>query len=228
MKFEVKIFDHEQVAGHTGGVPPEHEGNAPAACEPAASWGPAPLLPRFPGEAPAGGEASLPRDVSAPRLLRFPEDLPLHALLLTATRLMGAYGEWTVHKAGLAGRGPHEGRVSLSGLGVLRVLLAENGLKASEVADRAWSNPGTLTSVVNTLVKDGFVERRPDDADRRVVRLYITGPGRDVVTYYVTQAAPMWRRAFDFVGDADEAVVRRFFIDMITHLSRLLDEERGK
>src|SRR5262245_1137488 len=112
MKFEIKIFDPEQVAGHTGGMPLEHEGNAPAACEPAASWGPLPLLPRFPGGAPAGGEASLPRDASAPLLLRFPDDLPLHALLLTATRLMGAYGEWTVHKAGLAGRGPD--KVSLS------------------------------------------------------------------------------------------------------------------
>src|SRR5258707_13053049 len=80
-----------------------------------------------------------------PGLMRFPDDLPLQALLLTATRLMGAYGEWTVRKAGL--------KVSLSGLGVLRVLIAENGLKASEVADAAWYKQGTTTSVVNTLVK---------------------------------------------------------------------------
>jgi DNA-binding MarR family transcriptional regulator len=177
----------------------EHD---PAACLPA------------PGMPPARLAEPLPS------LLRFPEDLPLQALLLTATRLMGAYGEWTARKAGL--------KVSLSGLGVLRVLLAENGLKASEVADRAWSNPATLTSVVNTLVKDGFVERKPDDADRRVVRLYITEPGRAVVTYYVSQAAPMWRKAFAFVDAADEAVVRRFFAEMIGHLGQLIDEERGK
>jgi DNA-binding MarR family transcriptional regulator len=160
------------------------------------------------------------------------DELPLHALLLAATRLMGAYGELTVHKAGLAGRSSDAGRgpdkVSLAGLGVLRVLIAENGLKASEVADRAWSNPGTLTSVVNTLVKDGFVERKPDAADRRVVRLYITDPGRAVITYYVTQAAPMWRKAFDFVDPGGEAVVRRFFTEMIGHLGQLIDDERGK
>jgi DNA-binding MarR family transcriptional regulator len=206
--------------GILGGMPSEHEGNDPAACEPAASWGPLPLLPRFPSGVPAEVRSSLPRGEDAPRLLRFPDDIPLQALLLTATRLMGAYGEWTVRKAGL--------KVSLSGLGVLRVLIAEDGLKASEVADRAWSNPGTLTSVVNTLVKDGFVERKPDDADRRVVRLYITDPGRAVVTYYVTQAAPMWRKAFDFVDAADEAVARRFFTEMIGHLGQLIDEERGK
>ena len=175
---------------------------------------PASCLPAPPVMSPARLAEPLPG------LLRFPEDMPLQALLLTATRLMGAYGEWTVRKAGL--------KLSLSGLGVLRVLIAEDGLKASDVADRAWSNPATLTSVVNTLVKDGFVVRKADDADRRVVRLYLTEPGRAVVTYYVSQAAPMWQKAFAFVDPADEPVVRRFFAEMIGHLSQLTDEERGK
>jgi DNA-binding MarR family transcriptional regulator len=148
-----------------------------------------------------------------------PEDAPLQALMLSATKLMGAYAAGSVRAAGL--------KLSPAGLGVLRVLMGEDGLKASEVADRAWSSPGTLTSVVNTLVRDGFVERRADEADRRVVRLYITDQGRAVITYYVPQAAAWWRKAFDFVDSDDEAVVRRFFIQMISHLSQLIDEERG-
>ena len=150
----------------------------------------------------------------------FPDDVPLPALMLSATKLVGAYGQDSVRAAGL--------KLSLSGLGILRILMSEDGLKASEVADRAWSSPGTLTSVVNTLVRDGFVERRPDDADRRIVRLYITDQGRAVITYYVSQAAAWWRKAFDFVDSDDEAVVRRFFIQMINHLSQLIDEERGE
>jgi MarR family transcriptional regulator, organic hydroperoxide resistance regulator len=151
---------------------------------------------------------------------RFPADAPLQALLLSATKLLGAYGQCTVQAAGL--------KVSMAGLGVLRVLMGADGLKASEVADRAWSSPGTLTAVVNTLVRDGFVERRPDAGDRRVVRLYITDQGRAVITYYVTAAAPLWRKAFDFVDKDDEAVVRGFFVQMIGHLGQLMREERGR
>jgi MarR family transcriptional regulator, organic hydroperoxide resistance regulator len=151
---------------------------------------------------------------------QFPPDAPLQALMLSATKLLGAYGQHTVNTVGL--------KVSMAGLGVLRVLMAADGLKASEVADRAWSSPGTLTAVVNTLVRDGFVERRADAADRRVVRLYITDQGRALITYYVTEAAPRWRKAFDFVDEADEAVVRGFFIQMIGHLGQLMREERGK
>jgi DNA-binding MarR family transcriptional regulator len=148
-----------------------------------------------------------------------PGGAPLQALMLSATRLMGAYGQESVRAAGL--------KLSLAGLGVLRVLMAEDGLKASEVADRVWSSPGTLTSVVNTLVRDGFVERQADAADRRVVRLYITEPGRAVITYYVSQASAWWRKAFDFVDSDDEVVVRKFFTQMIDHLSQLMREERG-
>jgi DNA-binding MarR family transcriptional regulator len=111
---------------------------------------------------------------------------------------------------------------------VLRVLMGSDGLKSSELADRAWSSPGTITSVVNTLVRDGFVERRADESDRRVVRLYITDSGRAVITYYVGQAADRMRKAFDFVDPDEEAVVRRFFVEMIAHLSQLIREERGK
>jgi len=150
----------------------------------------------------------------------FPADAPLQALMLTAMKLMGTFAQNTVQAAGL--------RISLAGLGVLRVLMDADGLKSSEVAARGWSTPGTVTTVVNTLARDGFVERRPDPGDRRIVRLYITDQGRAVCEYYVSQAAPKWRKAFDFVDEGDEAVVRKFFIQMIDHFGRLVREERGK
>lgn len=205
--FEVKIFDLKPLSGHTGGVPPG-ESYPDNAAQPGETQ---------PREIAACGPASWewPRDVE-----QHPDDAPLQALLLTATKLLGAYGQCTVQAAGL--------KVSLAGLGVLRVLLDEDGLKSTEVADRAWSSPGTVTTVVNTLVRDGFVQRKPDQTDRRIVRLYITEQGRAVITYYVTQAAPRWRKAFDFVARDDEAVVRRFFVQMIGHLGRLMREERGK
>jgi DNA-binding MarR family transcriptional regulator len=210
--FEVKIFDLKRRAGHTGRVSSGDldlsDGGRPDQAPPAGDARCGPL-------GPDAIQWDWPRNVE-----QLPEDAPLQALLLTATKLMGAYGQCTVQAAGL--------KVSLAGLGVLRVLMDEDGLKSSEVADRAWSSPGTVTAVVNTLARDGFVERKPDEADRRIVRLYLTDQGRAVITYYVTQAAPRWRKAFDFADEADEAVVRRFFVQMIGHLGRLMREERGR
>ena len=118
-------------------------------------------------------------------------------------------------------------RISPAGLGVLRVLLAGDGLKSSDVAARGWSSPGTLTSVVNTLVREGYVERRRDAGDRRVVRLYVTDKGRRICDDYICAAGPHWRAAFGFVDPADEPVIRKFFTDMIGQFSELARKERG-
>jgi DNA-binding MarR family transcriptional regulator len=148
-----------------------------------------------------------------------PADAPLHALLLAASRVMGAFYAGTLAEAGL--------RISPAGLGVLRVLLAADGLKSSDVAARGWSSPGTLTSVVNTLVREGYVERRRDPGDRRVVRLYVTDKGRQICEDYYALAGPHWRAAFDFVSPQDEPVIRKFFADMIGNFSQLIKKERG-
>jgi DNA-binding MarR family transcriptional regulator len=148
-----------------------------------------------------------------------PADAPLPALIVTATRLMGAFYGGTVRTAGV--------RISPAGLGVLRVLLESDGLKASEVAARGGSSPGTLTAVVNSLAREGCVQRRPDPSDRRVVRLHVTDRGREACRAYADSAGPKWRHAFDFLDAEDEPVVRRFFMQMIEQFGKLVREERG-
>jgi len=111
---------------------------------------------------------------------------------------------------------------------VLGVLTAADGLKSSDVAARGWSSPGTVTTVVDTLVREGYVERHSDADDRRVVRLFVTDKGRRVCAEYYSVAGPSWRDAFDFVSPEDEPVIRRFFIDMIKQFGELMRKERGK
>src|ERR1700742_4106778 len=92
-------------------VPPGEAGGAAAACEPGLAAGQGGWI----WGDPSGG---------------VPADAPLHALLLAASRVMGAFYASTLVRAGLG--------VSPAGLGVLRVLLADDGLKSSEVASRGW------------------------------------------------------------------------------------------
>ncbi len=72
------------------------------------------------------------------------------------------------------------------------------------------------------------VERRSDTGDRRVVRLFVTGKGRQVCEDYHALADPYWRDAFDFVDPADEPVIRKFLVDMIGQFSELIRKERGR
>ena len=197
-----------------GGAPPAETGQETGSRGAAdGEHGPAGCGPGLAGGHRAGWVWGDPAD-------GIPADAPLHTLLLAASRLMGAFYAGTLVQAGL--------RISPAGLGVLRVLLAGDGLKSSDVAARGWSSPGTLTSVVNTLVREGYVERRRDPGDRRVVRLYVTEKGRRICEDYLMLAGPHWRAAFDFVSPADEPVIRKFFIDTIGQFSELTRKERGR
>jgi DNA-binding MarR family transcriptional regulator len=194
-------------------------------------------LPREAGQAPGAGEPAYGEHRAAgcgPELAEghgagwiwgdpadgIPVGAPLHTLLLAASRVMAAFYANVLLHAGL--------RISPAGLGVLRVLLAGDGLKSSDVAARGWSSPGTVTSVVNTLAREGYVERRRDPGDRRVVRLYVTDEGRRICADYLEMAGPHWQAAFDFVDPADEPIIRKFFIDMIGQFSELTRRERGR
>ncbi|HWG13868.1 MAG TPA: MarR family transcriptional regulator [Streptosporangiaceae bacterium] len=146
-----------------------------------------------------------------------PADAGLPELLPMAARTMGTFWGQTVQGAGISG----------AGLAVLRVLAARNGLKSSEVAARGWSTPGTVTTVVDTLVRDGFVRRERDYQDRRVVRLYVTERGMDKLIETLAQVGPVWQGSFDYVDPADEPVIRKFLIDTIERFSTLIRKERG-
>jgi DNA-binding MarR family transcriptional regulator len=149
---------------------------------------------------------------------RPPLDAPLPALVSVAVRLLGAFIGGTMQGTG----------ISPAGIGVMRLLAARDGLKSSEVAARGWWTPGTVTSVVDTLVRDGYVERRREPADRRVVRLYLTDTGRQKVEEAISLIGPRWRGAFGYVDPADEPVIRKFLLDTIDHFGTLIREERGK
>ncbi|HEX4253485.1 MAG TPA: MarR family winged helix-turn-helix transcriptional regulator [Streptosporangiaceae bacterium] len=147
-----------------------------------------------------------------------PPDAALSELMIVASRTMGACMGQLVQGSGL----------TPAGLAVLRVLEARDGLKSSEVAARGWSTPGTVTSVVDTLVRDGLVERRRDDHDRRVVRLYLTRPGRERLIETLSRIGPRWRGTFPDVDPADEPAIRKFLMDTIERFSDTLSrKERG-
>jgi DNA-binding MarR family transcriptional regulator len=61
---------------------------------------------------------------------------------------------------------------------VLIPLFEEDGLRIGEVARRARLSKQTMTTMVRLAERDGLVERRPDEHDRRAIRVHLTAKGR--------------------------------------------------
>jgi MarR family transcriptional regulator, organic hydroperoxide resistance regulator len=71
--------------------------------------------------------------------------------------------------------GLYEGQPAL-----LRSLWEEEGLTHTELARRLHVRPATVTKMIQRMEKSGFVERRPDPADQRLSRVYLTQTGCSV------------------------------------------------
>lgn len=70
--------------------------------------------------------------------------------------------------------------LSVAQLELLSVLL-ENPGRPGQLAQRLHLRPNTITTLVNSLTREGMLTRRQDKQDRRAVELVITGAGRQAV-----------------------------------------------
>jgi DNA-binding MarR family transcriptional regulator len=69
---------------------------------------------------------------------------------------------------------------------VLGVLMKGGTLPMSEIGRRLYISKPYMTVLVDTLIRDGLVERRPDPEDRRVINIIITEQGKKHLKQSVT------------------------------------------
>ncbi|MFC5746672.1 MarR family winged helix-turn-helix transcriptional regulator [Actinomadura rugatobispora] len=143
------------------------------------------------------------------------EEWPVGRLFAAAARLSGPVMYRLVERHG----------ASPAGFFLLRALMLENGLRAGELAKRLMITPATVTSVVDTLERNGHAERRRDPRDRRAVLVHITDSGRSLVseTGHALQD-DLWQ-LYDVVDEADEPAVRRFLLRLIERFDRFPDDD---
>jgi DNA-binding MarR family transcriptional regulator len=85
----------------------------------------------------------------------------------------------------------------------------------AELARRCFFTPATLTGVVDTLEKAGYVRRERDESDRRVVWLVITEDGRERAHEIGRQISTLIQPTEAEQDPAKEKIIREYLIDLI-------------
>ncbi|MDH6113768.1 DNA-binding MarR family transcriptional regulator [Kitasatospora sp. MAP12-15] len=102
---------------------------------------------------------------------------------------------------------------------VLRQLDSEDGQTSKDIARVAMVAAPTLTGVVDTMEKDGLIERRRSETDRRVVRLFLTEAGRQRLAMSAGELSERFDVLFEPVDPADEPAIRQFLIAAVERFS---------
>jgi MarR family transcriptional regulator for hemolysin len=99
---------------------------------------------------------------------RGPVDANFLFALGEVQRLMRAYADRQASRFG----------ITRAQWAVLAKVERFEGMKQSELAEQMEMQPITLTRLIDRLCDAGWIERRSDDSDRRVNRLYLRKAGR--------------------------------------------------
>jgi MarR family transcriptional regulator, transcriptional regulator for hemolysin len=86
---------------------------------------------------------------------------------------------------------------------VLAKVERNEGMKQSELAEQMEMQPITLTRLIDKLCDNGWIERRGDDSDRRVNRLYLRKAARPLLAKLAGLRSELTATALDGINPTD-------------------------
>jgi MarR family transcriptional regulator, transcriptional regulator for hemolysin len=98
----------------------------------------------------------------------------------------------------------------------LGYLARNEGINQAGLADLLEIRPMTLVRQIDRMEEAGWIERRPDPADRRARRLFLTG-----------KAWPILDRIWDVANETRDEALTRLSADESDHLIELLCRVHG-
>ncbi|HXB78604.1 MAG TPA: MarR family transcriptional regulator [Bradyrhizobium sp.] len=86
---------------------------------------------------------------------------------------------------------------------VLAKVERNEGLKQTELAEQMEMQPITLTRLIDRLCDNGWIERRSDDSDRRVNRLYLRKAARPLLAKLAGLRSELTATALDGINPSE-------------------------
>ncbi|MGW7259681.1 MarR family winged helix-turn-helix transcriptional regulator [Streptomyces sp. NPDC054834] len=91
---------------------------------------------------------------------------------------------------------------------LLRLVEARPGIGISDAAKELYLAGNSVSTLANQLVRDGYLLRQTDPADRRAARLQLTEAARDRLSDWQRRRAALVGRHVARLGEADREALR--------------------
>ena len=130
------------------------------------------------------------------------EDAPLLGLMGQSMRLIGKraqelYAEYDLNRAQS---------------GILFALHQE------ELAKRLNVTPPSITSMIKKMEQEGYITRKADEQDQRVMRLTLAQKGRDSIAYVIKTAEKLEEKVFEGMSVEEKMLFRRLLLQIIENV----------
>lgn len=102
---------------------------------------------------------------------------------------------------------------------LLCILEEKEGVSQKEISQKLNISPPTVAVSIKRLEKAGFVERRADEKDQRMSRIYLTAEGKEIIRKSRLCIEENEKILFKGFSESELCLMKRLFDQMILNLS---------
>lgn len=111
---------------------------------------------------------------------------------------------------------------------VLMVLSRMDGCSQRRMAELLRNKPSTVNVSIQRLEKNGIVCRRRDEADQRVMRVFLTEEGNRIVGIIKERIREMEAGMYGNFTETELCLLRRFFLQILENVDRMPGPSAGE
>ena len=101
---------------------------------------------------------------------------------------------------------------------LIGLLSCREGISQKEISQTLRISPPTVAVSIKRLEKSGIIERRADEKDQRLSRIYLTEEGKTVTRRVKDCIKEKEEAVFRGFSESELCLLRRFFLQMIQNL----------
>lgn len=95
----------------------------------------------------------------------------------------------------------------------------KNPSTVGDLSRRSVTKFSTITRILIRMENDGLIDRKPFPDDNRVIEVFITNKGKDILQELKVLASKIYQKAFDGISDQDAINFTNILIKMRENLS---------
>jgi len=103
---------------------------------------------------------------------------------------------------------------------LLAILWSEDGLKQKELQEALLKDKATINSLVNYLIKNGFISKKRDAVDKRSFIISLTQRGRAMQQITIPLAIQNIGRAIDGIDSSELEIMVKVLNQIINNLTK--------
>jgi DNA-binding MarR family transcriptional regulator len=105
---------------------------------------------------------------------------------------------------------------------VLARLREQEGANQAQLGEKTFKDRHNITRILNLLEKRGYVERRPDETDKRAFRIFLTKAGREAQEELAPIVLEHRKLVFKGVGPKDRQTMRKMLERIVKNIEQRL------